>query len=133
MINKFRAGFTMIELLVVVTIIILLTTVGIASYQQVSRNARNSKRKTDLETVRQALVLYRSSVGQYPGGDFPAAVGTLQSNNYLNVGAIEGGVSNIQDPKNTPPYQYSYSSTGPTFTLTARLEPDETLYELNSP
>ncbi len=69
MINKLtksNMGFTMIELLAVVTIMAILFTVGIVSYTNASRNARNSRRQTDLANVRQALVLYRSDNGCYP-------------------------------------------------------------------
>ncbi|MCL4208570.1 hypothetical protein KJZ63_02975, partial [Patescibacteria group bacterium] len=53
-------GFTMIELLVVTTIIIILTSIGLVSYTSANRSARNGKRKADMEMVRQALVLYRT-------------------------------------------------------------------------
>lgn len=120
-----RNGFTMIELLVVSTIIIILTAIGLVSYRQVGQNARNGKRKADLETVRQALVLYRSDTGLYPSGsNFGTMVTTIQ--NYIS--AVE-----IEDPKNEVPYQYSYTSDGSTFTLTGYLEPDATVYTLTNP
>jgi prepilin-type N-terminal cleavage/methylation domain-containing protein len=37
------AGFTMIELLVVTTIIILLTAIGLVGYRQVGQSARDGK------------------------------------------------------------------------------------------
>jgi prepilin-type N-terminal cleavage/methylation domain-containing protein len=124
MISK-KYGFTMIELLVVTTIVILLTTIGLVSYRQVGINARNGKRKTDLETVRQALVLYRVDEGSYPNtSNFSTMLST--ATDYISA-------ENIADPKNEAPYVYAYSSDGVTFTLQARLEPDNTAYTLSNP
>lgn len=59
-------GFTIIELLVVATIIAVLVAIGSVSFANAGKSARNSKRKADLETVRQALVLYKSDNAIYP-------------------------------------------------------------------
>lgn len=113
---KKQSGFTMIELLVVTTIIIVLTTIGIVSYQSAGQNARNGKRKADLETVRQALVMYRIDNGLYPiGNTFNTMV--LEISEYLSA-------VTLTDPLNDGQYVYSYNSdTGATFSLTAVLEP----------
>lgn len=117
-------GFSMIELLVVTTIIIVLTTIGLVTYQSTGVNARNGKRKADLETVRQALVLYRVEQGTYPAGsNFSAMVSEVSD--YLS--AVE-----MSDPVGAP-YVYSYTSDGATFSVTARLEPDQELYTLTNP
>ncbi|PJC42609.1 MAG: hypothetical protein CO040_03550, partial [Candidatus Pacebacteria bacterium CG_4_9_14_0_2_um_filter_36_8] len=63
---KKKNGFSMIELLVVTTIMIILTTIALVSYRQATQNSRNAKRKTDMEIVRQQLILYRSDNGCYP-------------------------------------------------------------------
>ncbi len=64
--TKNRLGFTMIELLVVVTIIAVLSAVGLVIFTNSARSSRDAKRKADLEAVRQALVLYRSDNSCYP-------------------------------------------------------------------
>lgn len=65
-IKKHKFGFTMIELLVVATIIIVLSSVGLVSYRKAGESSRNAKRKADLEITRQALVLFRADNGYYP-------------------------------------------------------------------
>jgi prepilin-type N-terminal cleavage/methylation domain-containing protein len=126
-----QRGFTMIELLVVTTIIILLTTVGLVSYRTAGVNARNGKRKADMETVRQALVLYRTDNLLYPtgvlGSDFDVMVGTVSD--YLSS-------VTVTDPKGAghATYFYEYSSAaGRDFTLTAYLEPDADPFTLANP
>lgn len=88
----------MVELLVTVTIIILLTSVGIFSYQASNKKARDNKRKADLEQVRAALEMYRSDNDSYPVGYWTEMITALKSGKYLNEVP--------QDPKG---YSYYYS------------------------
>lgn len=127
-----QAGFSMIELLVVATIMIILTTMALISYRQAAMNSRNAKRKTDIQSVRQQLVLYRSDNGCYPGDV-----------TYLGMLAtIAAYASEIPfDPSGTeanPLYTYTPSGTCNTteasgFTLEATLEPDDTAYSVTNP
>jgi prepilin-type N-terminal cleavage/methylation domain-containing protein len=124
--GKRKNGFSMIELLVVTTIIIILTTIGLVSYTAANRNARNGKRKADMEMVRQALVLYRTDNGSYPTGSV--------FNTMLTTISDYTSATTVTDPKNEGVYIYAYSSAaGVNFTLTAQLEPDETAYALTNP
>ncbi len=66
-INK-KNGFTLIELIVSVTIIAVLTVIGVISFSGTNEKARDSRRITDLESIRMALELYR----QGTGGTYPA-------------------------------------------------------------
>lgn len=63
-------AFTLIEIIVVVTIIGVLFGGAAISYSSLTRASRDAKRKGDLEQIRAALELYRSSEpsanGQYP-------------------------------------------------------------------
>jgi len=61
-----KNGFTFIELLVSITIILVLTSIGMVSYQSANKGARDNKRKADLEQVRAALEMYRTDNDVYP-------------------------------------------------------------------
>ncbi len=63
---KTTKGFTIIELIIVISIIALLSVIGISTYGAVQVDARNTKRKSDLKEIRAALELYRTEVGTYP-------------------------------------------------------------------
>lgn len=131
MLKKQRA-FTMIELLVSATIIILLTTAGLVSFSQVSISSRNAKRKADLETMRQALTLYKQDNSYYAtttSFDFDDLVDNLYAGEYLSE-------STLIDPKNLSPYVYraicsaAKGSTCIKVTLRAILEPNATEYDI---
>ncbi len=59
----FRKGFTLIEILVAIGIIVILTSVGIASFTSSRVNARNGRRKSDVQTVLSAMTQYVNTRG----------------------------------------------------------------------
>jgi len=59
-------GFTMIELLVVVSIIVILATMGMTQYRQSVIYAREGVLKEDLFRLRDAIDQYYADKGQYP-------------------------------------------------------------------
>lgn len=61
-----KNGFTLIELLVVISIMAILSSIAVVSYRGVTAKARDSQRMRDLETIKQALELYRSDIHTYP-------------------------------------------------------------------
>jgi prepilin-type N-terminal cleavage/methylation domain-containing protein len=50
-----KKGFTLIELLVVISIISILATIGIASYQGAQKNARDARRRNDVDVIAKSL------------------------------------------------------------------------------
>lgn len=62
-----RIGFTVIELLIVITVIGILVTVSIVGYQGVQARGRDTRRKTDIGIIIGYLELYAADhQGQYP-------------------------------------------------------------------
>ncbi len=61
-----KKGFTLIEILVVSTIVIIVSAIGLVSYSGAQVSARDAQRKQDLDNVRTTLLLYRSENGYYP-------------------------------------------------------------------
>jgi type II secretion system protein G len=64
--NKKNKGFTLIELLVVIAIIGLLSSIVLASLAQAKTKARDAERVSEINSIRNALELYRNATGAYP-------------------------------------------------------------------
>lgn len=111
-----RQGFTFIEMLVVVTIIGILSAVGVANFKVANQKARDGRRQGDLQQIRAALELYRTDQNAYPlTVAFPAMGGSLTAGGTTYISDRPG------DPMN-PTYTYYYSSNGVTYTVCAYLE-----------
>ena len=109
-----KSGFTIVELLVSITIIALLSTIGVTGYQAVSRGGRDALRKTDLEQIRSALEIYKSENNRYPLAPTPCVADLNTS--YINPYP--------KDPKN---YKYCYiQRSNLTYELCAHLENGDT-------
>ena len=90
---KLRA-FTLIELLITITIISILLAAITISYQNAQKKTRDTKRKNDIVAIASALELYFEQNGTYP--DLPSAI-DVQSTNALqwenqSGGSIAGGL-----------------------------------------
>lgn len=75
-------GFTLIELLVVIAIIALLSTVISGPISQARAKARDSKKISELQAVKQSLDVYKESNGSYPASLdslYPTYITTLPS------------------------------------------------------
>jgi len=120
--NK-KKGFTLIELIVVVTIIAILTVVGMISYSGTSRKARDNRRMADLEKIRVALELYRQGTGStYPS-----------TSNYNNGALIPTYIQSIPTSPKGETYSYSQTGTGYTYTITTTLEETGVGYSVTNP
>lgn len=64
--NKNRNGFTLVELLVVISILGVLVSVALAAFRSSQVKGRDAQRKSDLKQMSSALELYYSDYGQYP-------------------------------------------------------------------
>lgn len=76
--HQAKKGFTLVEILVAVTIVGILAAIGLGSFASSQMKARDSRRKSDLASIAKALEFYYNDRGEYPDDD---AAGT---------GAIKG-------------------------------------------
>lgn len=136
--KKLNKAFTLIELLIVIAIIGLLSSIVLASLAQARMKARDAKRIADLNQIRVALELYYNDYGYYPqsacGWDCNGYYYSTDSGwttfattmaPYINL--PKDPINNAAGPWNTGNYSYAYGNVGKTtykaqYDLTTQLE-----------
>lgn len=118
-------GFTLVEMLIVISIIGVLAAIGLSIYQPVVKRSRDSRRISDLKLIQSALEDYHADQLYYPQSVTPGSPLNFGTKNYLNEVP--------KDPSASQTYKYVPSGcSGPKCTgycLSAKLEgtdlPDE--------
>ncbi|GAB4343645.1 MAG: hypothetical protein Kow0099_22270 [Candidatus Abyssubacteria bacterium] len=101
-----KRGFTLTELLVVVAIIVLLTSIVVPNVASRLTIARMHAAETQIEELKTALANYHADFGTYPGDVFPTE--DLNNNGILDTGEdigvdIDGdGTEDYALPTGTP-------------------------------
>lgn len=115
-------GFTLIELIIVITIIGILASVLMANFMTVRGKTRDAVRKKDLDQIRLALEAYRSDVNSYPtNAQMPACGNQLTSGTSPNIVVYMEKIP--CDPLLASPTSYSYNRlTATRYTLSTCLE-----------
>lgn len=117
--KKSQKGFTLVELLVVMAIIGVLASLGVASFRTAQVRGRDTQRKSDLKQVANSFELYYADYGKYPdtseivwGSEFKDVRGTV----YFKVLPV--------DPLSSESYSYMIpdSPTNQKYKLFANLE-----------
>ncbi len=111
--SKREKGFTLIEILIVVAIIGILSSIVLVGLGSFRSRGRDARRVADLREVQNALELYYAKTGAYPVGN-NVDVATL---NLQNEGI---GVTKI--PKDPGSGTYQYGSDGKSYVLSATHE-----------
>jgi prepilin-type N-terminal cleavage/methylation domain-containing protein len=85
--NKVKLGFSLIELLVVISIIGVLSAVLMANFMGMRERARDAQKIQDLYAVKTALRMYYNDYQSYPDGpDLSSDIGTSYMSSISEVG-----------------------------------------------
>ncbi len=131
MLRRGRAGFTLIEILLVIAIIGILASIILVGLNGARSKARDATRLTDLQTIASALEFYYDDTGHYPvatgqitecdhaGNWIPDGTNYDWSNKYIT--------SLPRDPSENcsgsgTQQAYAYQSDGITYQITTTLE-----------
>lgn len=131
--NK-RSGFTLMEIMVAVTIMVIISGVSLGAFTFSQRKSRDAKRKSDLSQIARALEMFNEDFGRYPLG-FDGNIVGCQSSAGVDLEVCDwgevfsgypGGVYQLymsklpDDPKVN--FDYYYESDGNNINLYAALE-----------
>lgn len=122
-----KKGFTLVELLIVVSIIGILASITVAQFQTAKKKASDVARKSDLNGVSKALQMYFADYGVFPAANSAGKI--VIGGAAINWGAEfdDGGyiymkVLPKENKTGMPPYFYKTDATQKKYALFAMLE-----------
>ena len=120
--SKKKNGFTLVELLVVISIISILTVIIAANFVESQKKGRDAARKANLKSLSDAVNLYYADQGSFPssvsfGGEL--SFGTAASDKVIYMKKIPSETS-----PNVKQLRYDVSGTNRSFRLYTNLEND---------
>ena len=126
-VNKLvNSGFTLIELLIVIAIIGIITGLSIFGLQGFRESTRDARRKSDIQTIRSGLELYKADCGSYPT--------TVEWSSAVSSGSLRGRgtpsacaatniyINSIPTDPLAPARGYFFSSAVTTYMVCAGME-----------
>lgn len=121
-------GFTLVELIVVITILAILGTIGFIAIQGYSSSARDSVRVSDMRNIEKWLEIFSITADRYPDPDEAMAF-TGVAGSILQQGTVGQMVSSnirlgnwAKDPKTKRKYTYSTFGNGKYYQLASVFE-----------
>ena len=95
-------AFTLVELLVVISIIGILASIGLVAFRSAQFRGRDAERKSDLKELGSSVELFYADYGKYPSA---GADGKIQACEYVSTTGIGSpctwGSSEFRDDKGT--------------------------------
>ena len=118
-----RNGFTLVEILVVITIIATLASISFATFNNAQIKTRDGIRKNDLNSLKIALEIYAQKNNLSYVGGTGVSCSTDTGNFYTTIAPYMANSKVPKDPS-PPNNQYCYISlnSGSSFRLFAKLE-----------
>ncbi len=135
--SKNRKWVTLIELLVVISIGAILSSVAFFAYTGYTSDARDTKRKSDLNKVETVLQLYRNFKWAYPSVTEP--IGITYSGATVWTQWVFGELSQritgkvfgeLEDPQHGNKYTYSTTANLKEYQIAAQFEWENSLLQL---
>lgn len=108
--KKTRKGFTLLELLVVISIISILLALGVVAYSTAQRKGRDAKRRADIKSLQSGFEQYYAEYNGY------SECGTMKGDSDI----FPGGAP--LDPREETEYACGYDDVLGTYCVCTQLE-----------
>ena len=100
-----KKGFTLMELMVVIAIIVLLAGIMMPNLAKRIERAKMTKAEADIATMESAIAMYETDMGRYPDDNYSGLLGIQSLEVRLTGRDSSGTVSSItDDPDWNGPY-----------------------------
>lgn len=120
--TKQNNGFSLIEVMIAVTIVALLAATSLFAVRQVREQGRDARRQADLEVIRSGLELYRADCGVYPPS-LTAGSPLVGSGTPATCAATNTYIQTVpSDPTTGNVYRYNRGAGNVTYELCSTLE-----------
>lgn len=110
MLKNKQKGFTLLEILVVISIIGILVALGTAAFSTTQKKSRDARRKSDIKAVQNGFEQYHAKNNAYPTTLLEAADASI----------FPGGLP--EDPRGIDENVYTYNLSTDSFCVCALLE-----------
>lgn len=94
-VRKRRAGFTIVELLIVIVVIAILAAIAVTSYSGINNRANDSAVQSDLKNIAKKLEIYKVDNGVYPAGDTQLAILDIKMSKSSYGNGMLSGTYNV--------------------------------------
>nr|MDD3720845.1 type II secretion system protein [Candidatus Gracilibacteria bacterium] len=124
-----KKAFTLVELIVVITILAILGSIAFISLQSYTKNARDGQRLSDINNIRKNLELFLTEKGFYPTPDNGVNITYSGSTAWIQGTVGDNVIKNLQklnkkptDPLTQNEYTYSITNLKTEYQIGAILE-----------
>ena len=131
-------AFTLVELIIVITILAILATIWLMSFQSYTSDARDWKRKEDLSSIRSGLELYQAKKASLPMPDNYAIIQTWWTLNiwyqwyaWSSILWLIRAWESFQDPSDKTYYTYWIDANKTKYQLLSMLENNQNTTSYN--
>ncbi|MCP4049995.1 MAG: prepilin-type N-terminal cleavage/methylation domain-containing protein [bacterium] len=118
-----KNGFTLIELVIVISIIGLISSIFIPNFSSIQTKAKESSIKTIVHSLHTAIESYFITTGHYPGGDnlniIELASILIKTGDLISIPKNPFTGFEYSETDSSGKITYSYSEKSQSYTLTA--------------